>query len=243
VPAKSFSENFSQNFTLQETGSMSKSANPNWWLNSGGYMTSSNGIGATIQGDLPASNPWYKEYKSSNSSDTDGGLHPQNIFRLLTQSKWQNLEQQAYFKITKDNPSKSSERYGTNGLQLMNRYVDENNLYFTSVRVDGTAVIKKKKNGVYTTIAQKQIFPGTYNQSSNPDLLPHNTWLGLKSAVTNNSDGSVSIKLYLDQNNSGSWTQVLDAKDSKNTIAGAGYAGIRTDFMDVQFDNYAIRES
>jgi hypothetical protein len=242
TPAKSFTENFEKNFALTETGSMSTSANPSWWLNSGGYLFSKDGIGQTVQGDLPKTDPWYLKYQRSNPTDTDNGLHPQNIFRLLTRTKWKNLEQQSYFRITKDNLSKSPERYGTNGLQLMNRYVDENNSYFTSIRVDGTAVIKKKKNGTYYTLAQKKIFPGTYSRATSPNLLPHNTWVGLKSAVTNNSDGTVSIKLFIDKDNSGKWSLIFDIKDTSRTITSAGYAGIRTDFMDVQFDRYSIIE-
>lgn len=243
---KSFSDNFNTDLTLQETGSMSESTNPNWWINSGAYLIDKNGVGQTIQGDLSSSDPWFKEYKNSNPVDTDNGLHPQNIFRLVTKTKWQNLSQQSSFKITKTNLSSSPERYDPNGLLLFNRYVDENNLYYTGIRVDGTAVIKKKINGTYYTMAQTKIFPGTYNKTSNPNLLPLNSWLTIKSQVVNNTDGTVNIKLYLDKDNSGNFQQIFNITDDGikygKAISTSGYAGIRTDFMDVQFDNYNISE-
>ena len=226
---------------------MSESPNPNWWLNSGGRFTVQNGIGATIQGALSTADRWYKEYASSNPVDTDGGAHPQNIFRLVTKSKWQNLSQEAHLMINKYNLSSSPERYDPNGLLFFNRYIDGNNLYYTGIRVDGTAVVKKKIDGDYYTISQTKIFPDTYNRSTNPNLLPVGQWLGLKSEVTTNNDGTVNIKVYVDKSNNNSWELVINTKDDGKSyggkaITGSGYAGIRTDFMDVQMDNYKISE-
>lgn len=245
--SKSFSDNFAGNLTLEETGSMSESPSPNWWVNSGALFYINNSIGSTVQGSLPTGSAWQKEYASSNPVDTDGGYHPQNIFRLVTKSKWQNLSQEAYYKITKDNLSASSERYESNGLLLFNRYVDSDNLYYTGVRVDGTAIIKKKIGGNYYTMAQVKIFPGTYNHDSNPDLLPHNSWIGLRSEVTNNADGTVTVKIYVDKDGTGNWILGASALDNGKNFGGkaitsTGFAGIRTDFMDVQFKNYQVSE-
>ena len=122
----------------------------------------------------------------------------------------------------------------------MSRYKNNGQtLYYTGIRVDGSAVIKKKLNGTYTTLAQKPVYSGTWSKSSNPNLIPKNTWIGLRSETINNSDGSVSIKLYMDQGKTGQWKLVAEAKDtSPGTLKDVGFGGIRTDFMDVEFDNF-----
>ena len=123
----------------------------------------------------------------------------------------------------------------------MNRYQNGNNLYYAGIRVDGNAIIKKKLNGKYYTLASSKIFPGTYNRISNPNLLPKNKWIGLKTEVTN-VNGKVNIKLYVDEGRTGNWVLVLDKTDSGGRfgtpITSAGYGGIRTDFMDVEFEEF-----
>lgn len=241
---QNFDYNFSTTDTLNEAGSFRESTSPYWWLNSGGKLLLKGGVGETIQGDLSTNDKWYKEYKRANSLDTDGGLHPQNLFRLITKSVWHNFSEQAYFKITKDNLSASPNRNESNGLLLFNRYKDSQNLYYAGIRVDGTAVIKKKQKSLYTTLAQKQIFDGTYNPETSPNLLPKNTWIGLRTETVTESDGVVDIKLYTDVGKTGKWTLVLEAKDNGEDygpiIDDTAPAGIRTDFMDVLFDDFQI---
>lgn len=235
------------NIKLKEAGSMSESTNPNWWLNSGGYFYSKKGAGKTFQKMIPKTNRWYKLYHKTNALDTDNGFHPQNIFRLVTKGKWNNLNQQAYFRINHNNLSKSKNRNASNGLLLFNRYLDGDNLYYTGVRVDGTVVIKKKFQGKYFTMAQKRVYKGKYDRKDNPNLLPKHTWVGIKTEVVTNENDTVTVKLYLDQNNDNIWDLVLTAVDDNQKYGGedikdAGYAGIRTDFMDVDMDNYKIEE-
>ncbi|PIP31500.1 hypothetical protein COX24_03300, partial [bacterium (Candidatus Gribaldobacteria) CG23_combo_of_CG06-09_8_20_14_all_37_87_8] len=248
VPAAPvFVDDFDNERTLEEAGSMGKSSNSSWWLNSGGVFNINNGIASTIQGELPVYNPWRIAYSLSNPTDTDSGYHPQNIFRLVTRSRWQNLRQQLYFKIIKDNLSSSPQRNESNGVLLFNRYQNGKNLYYTGVRVDGAVVIKKKINGLYYTVAYEKYFPGDYNKQTNPDLLPKNIWIGLKSEVANDQYGNVDIKVYIDSGKSNNWTLVLQATDSQgkyggDIISNEGFAGIRTDFMDVEFSDYSIKE-
>lgn len=240
--------NFDQSGTLVEAGSLDSSSSPYWWLNSGAYMVFKEdsrgfGRGFTNFGELPSNNYWRELYNRNNPVDTDNGYHPQNIFRLTTRSQWQDARQEAYFVIRENNLSESPNRNASNGLLLFNRYQDGDNLYYTGVRVDGSAVIKKKQNGQYTTLAQvKGIYPGSYNNSDNPNLLPKDKWIGLRSEVVNQSNGSVSIKLYLDKGWSGNWELVAETVDRKNPITKQGYGGIRTDFMDVMFENYRYRD-
>ncbi len=234
---------FGNEGALEEAGSMEESSDPYWWLNSGGYLLSSHGIGETVQDELPIGNVWRIAYSLSNPEDTDNGYHPQNIFRLISRSTWRNFRQTAYFLIKKDQLSASPNRSESNGLLLFNRYLDSQNLYYAGIRVDGTAVIKKKYHGVYYTLAQVPLYMGSYDRALRPTLLPHGVWLGLRTEVTDDADGGVNIGLFVDQNRSGTWTEVLKTRDDGASYGGkaisrAGYAGIRTDFMDVQFDGW-----
>jgi hypothetical protein len=226
---------------LQEAGSMNESTSNTWWVNSGGYLFSSNGIFETNQGELPMTDKWYQAYKKNNPIDTDDGTHPQNIFRLVTRQSYENYRQEVYFRITKQNLSASDQRDAWSGLLLFNRYVDGDNLYYAGIRVDGTAVIKSKKKGLYATLAQVPVFSGTYDRSNNPTLLPVGTWIGLRSEVQTLPDDSVSIALYIDKDGTGNWTLATKAIDKKDPVLGSQHAGIRTDFMDVQFKGYRIQ--
>ncbi len=239
IPASPFLYSFSSAGTVEEKSLESLSSSPYWWVNSGGQFILSDGRGGTVQGSLATTSKWRLAYSLANPVDTDEGFHPQNIFRLVTRSKWQNFKQEAYFKIIKDNLSESSNRNASNGLLLFNRYQDQYNLYYTGVRVDGSAVIKKKQNGIYTTLKQvKNIYAGTYSDSSRVSLLPKNEWIGLRSEVKNNTDGSVNIKLFLDKGWQEKWQLVAEATDTTSPIREEGFGGIRTDFMDVKFENF-----
>lgn len=238
-----FFYNFNSNGILYESGSESTSTSPYFWLNSGAKLIMQDGVGKTIQNELLSNEYWRLLYLNSNPIDTDNGYHPQNLFRLLTRSNWLNIQQTLYFKITKDDLSSSPNRQGHNGLILLSRYINSNNFYYVALRADGYAVIKKKINGNYYTLSSRKIFPGTYNRNLNPNLLPKNTWLGLRSEIKNNADGTVSIKFYLDNGMANNWTlltQITDSNIGGPAILNQGYAGIRTDFMDVYFENYKL---
>lgn len=238
-----FAEKFDRSGVVNEAGSMEESSSPNWWVNSGGKMIIKKGAGQTLQKKLSKSSSWKKLYKKTNSADTDDGKHPQNIFRLVTRTKWQNLSQQAFFKIKKLNLSDSENRNESNGLLLFNRYQDQNNLYYAGVRVDGYAVIKKKLNGEYFTLAYKKFFGGKkYDRKSRPNLLPSKKSIGLKTEIRNIEDGKVEIKLFVANGRKGKWVLAAEAVDEGDVISGEGYGGIRTDFMDVEFDKYKITE-
>lgn len=241
-------DSFTSILIVKEVGSMSLSSNPNWWLNSGGYLKYTAGHGSTNQGSLGATDPWRILYAQNNGVDTDQGLHPQNIFRLVTRDKRQNSRQEAYFEIKKDNLSSSSNRNQSNGLLLFNRYQDGSNLYYTGVRVDGSVIIKKKKGGTYYTMAEiKGVYPGIYNKETKPNLLPKNKWIGLRSEVINLANGKVEIRLYIDKGWTGIWKLAGKAIDDGKSFGGSaltspGYGGIRTDFMDVEFENFRFRD-
>lgn len=233
--------------TLNEAESPEQSDSPYWWLNSGGKLIIQNGEGETIRGDLPKDDIWRVAYAKDNPTDTDEGSHPQNIFRLITRSSWTNVSVSVPFYIFADHFSASKQRYGSNGLLLMSRYQSGGQtLYYAGVRVDGTAVIKKKFHGTYFTMAQKQIYPGAYDKVKNPTLLPHGVWITLRSDTITNADGTVTVKLYRQDN--GNWTELLEAKDDGKMwgetppILHSGGVGIRTDFMDVGFGTLSAQE-
>lgn len=231
--------------TLDEARRATKSPSPYWFLDSGGKLLIENGVGETVQGALPASDTWRIEYAHSNSLDTDNGYHPQNLFRLITKNTWENFSEQARFYIVRDNFSASPNRNASNGLLLMSRYGDNGaTLYYAGIRVDGTAIIKKKYHGVYYTMAQEKIFPGAYSAGGRTNLLPHGEWLGLQLTTVTNPGGTVTLSLALTRDGQESWMELLSATDTGanwgNTppITGPAFAGIRTDFMDVKFGSY-----
>lgn len=242
-----FFDTLDSNKSIFESGEMETSRDENWWLNSGGVFYSEDGVGKTNQKKLPENDFWRELYNKNNPRDTDNGYHPQNIFRLVTRNKWDNLRQEGYFRIVADNLSASQYRNASNGLLFFNRYQDGDNLYYTGIRVDGFAVIKKKIKGKYFTMAYERIFPGKYDRKKNPNLLPHNAWIGLRSEVTNENEKTVLIKIFIDRERKGNWELVAEARDDGKKYGGkaimkAGYGGIRTDFMDVEFDDYKIEE-
>lgn len=238
---------FSSSFNVEEAGSMAESVSSIFWVSSGGRLNVNNSIADTIQGDLSITDNWYSVYLASNAVDTDAGLHPQNIFRLVTKNLWKDATQSLYFKINKLNLSNSPNRNASNGIFMMQRYTDSNNLYYTGLRVDGYAVIKKKINGNYFTMASAKVFDGTYDHDNAPNLLPVNTWVGFRTETINNTNGGVDINIYVDKNGNGSWVKVLSSTDNNTSYGGnsfitSGYSGLRTDFMDVSFKSYELND-
>ncbi len=228
----SFNDDFNENGVLEEAWGELKSQSTFWWLSSGALFTKNNGIGSTNQGKLSELSNWRLIYANSNPLDTEGGYYPQNIFRLYTRSKWKNYAQQVFFKINNINKSASPNRNESNGLFLMNRAKDSNNLYYAGIRIDGKAVIKKKIKGKYHTLAIKKIF----------NSIPEDKWMGIKSQVEN-SNNEVQLKLSVTNDRGANWVEVLQVRDrGKNgrVLSEEGRAGIRSDFMDVEFDDYNI---
>lgn len=202
------------------------------------------GVGMTNQEALPRGSAWQKIYELDNPIDTDGGLHPQNIFRLLTRSKWQDVREEVYMQIIRDQLSASPNRNESNGILLFSRYLEGDDLYYAGIRVDGRAVIKKKSAGTYHTLAEVVLFPGNYDRASSANLLPHNEWIGLRLDTETRTTGVVRITLYVDAGRTGVWRKVVEATDDGTSGGKAfteeGYSGIRTDFMDVHFSDFRI---
>lgn len=238
-----FSDTFERSETLTETTQPELSSSSDWWLPSGAGLNVAKGVAATWAGDAM---PGYlrSRYGLRDPVDTDGGLHPQNLFRLVTRRSWSGeVQAQSYLRIVKYHLSDSPQRFDANGLLLFSRYIDQDNLYYAGVRADGHAVVKKKSHGTYYTLAETPVFEGEYDRETSPLLLPTDLWIGLRSVTRDNPDGSVTVSLYVDRTWSGEWTLVAagtDAGVGGAPIRAAGRAGIRTDFMDVEIDEFSV---
>lgn len=230
-----------QDFTLEESPDPASSQHPFLWLNSGGELNVVRGVAKTIQGELPLSDKWRGYYLNSNPEDTDLGVHPQNIFRLLTKSKFNDSIETLTFRITKDNLSQSKNRNESNGVFLYERFLDEKNSYYLGIRVDGFMVIKKKINGEYITLAEKPfVTDRSYDRVKNPSLIEKNENYSIR-AEARNKNSAVELKLFLKRGDEKEWNLSLEALDNGEhgqPIGEMGSGGIRTDFMDVEFERY-----
>jgi hypothetical protein len=245
-----FNDSFNNTFTIEESSIPNESSDQDWWLNSGAYFYSNGTYGSTIFGKIDTGNRWYNLYNNGwyNKNQTENGKYPQSVFRLVTRGKWNNYVQQMYYKIENYHLTNSEYRSESNGLLLFNRYRDAHNLYYTGVRVDGHYVIKKKYRGTYYTMTYGRYYNGTYDKNTNPNLIPLHEWIGIKSIVKTLSNNTVKISVYIDEGKTGNWILLDSVIDDANNYGGApitgpAHAGIRTDFMDVHFDDYSISET
>lgn len=224
---------------LEEAPRIDASTSPEFWLSSGALFFRGGGFGRTIQGDLPPEDKWRAAYERTNPSDTDDGRRPQNIFRLIDRAIFTNVRETLVFTIRRVDPSGSTSRNESNGVFLFSRYADANDLYVAGVRVDGAAVVKKKIGGAYFTLAIAPVFAGSYDRSKNPNLLPVGEPITIASDTVTNLDGTVDVALSVDGR------RIFVARDDGSRYGGApirsGMAGIRSDFMDVEFDGYEAR--
>ena len=224
---------------------MAESTDPCWWLSSGGIVSLDGSIARTIQGALPADAPWRARYAESNPVDTEQGRHPQNLLRLVTRHQWEDYRQEVRFRVMRVNLSASTERDSWSGVFLFLRYQDANNLYYAGVRMDGTAVIKKKLRGEYFTLGQEPVFgqPEAYDRAKNPSLLPREQWIGMAATIADEGQGGVRIALRVREGVSGEWrtaVTALDAGANGPPIRGPGHAGLRGDFADLEFSGYSV---
>jgi hypothetical protein len=238
---------FDTSYTIEEAGSMQESSSNVFWVSSGGRLAVQDTIARTIQGDLSQGDQWFASYKNANPTDTDGGLHPQNIFRLVAKNVWGDARQELYYRFDTFNLSASPNRNATNGMFMMQRYKDAYNLYYTGIRVDGSVIVKKKIAGVYYTMGSARVFDGTYNRDTNPTLLPINQWMGFRTETVNTTTGGVTINVYTDATAAGIWTLALSVTDDGTQYGGpafttVGYSGLRTDFADVSMRGYTITD-
>ncbi len=239
--------NFDGNDVIEEAPSEGESINSFWWLNSGARLIMSGGTAKTVTGELPPLSGWKAIYAQTDPDESDQGAHPQNIFRLITRTKAADTENTLVFKILNTNLSNSLSRNESNGILLFSRYQDGMNSYYAGIRVDGFAVIKKKLGGTYYTLGLARVFgEESYGRYTKPNFIPKYSWLGLKAITKTEPQGGVVLQLFIDKRNGKGWEGVLEVRDyGKNygpVINNAGSSGIRTDFMDVEFDSFELKK-
>lgn len=241
-----FTYSFKKEGIVFETGSSEESTDPYVWLNSGAKLVRQANLGMTLQGALTPLDIWRIRYLRANALDTENGYEPQNLFHLITRSSWENVRSEASFRIVRDNFTESPQRNALNGLLLLSQYQDSDNFYYAGIRVDGRAVIKKKYNGSNITLIEKVVFPGEYVREKDVNLLPHKEWIRLRMETTTDSKGRVLIVLSLQRGKNAKWDELLrivdDGKKFNETppLTGSYPVGIRTDFMDVEFDAFTL---
>ncbi len=230
---------FNADGRLPEAGSAGASWSPYLWLQSGGYLDIANGVGSTITGALPVSDPMHATYANAYAVSSDGGAHPQNLFRLFTKASMGDGSASIYVDRTADNLANTANRRPYTGESVIVRYQDAGHYYYAGIRDDGYAVIKKDVGGTYETLAAAKVFPGTYNSASNPSLIPLGQWIGMKLDAVNTSSG-VALTFSTDVGKTGTWKPVLSATDTSNPITAAGTVGIESDYSDASFDNLRL---
>jgi hypothetical protein len=243
--ARQFEDTFSGIWMLEEVDHPWHSSHADWWLNAGGRIVSDGSVARTTRGDLLPGDKWRTAYASANPTDTDDGRNPQNLLRLITRQAWQNSRLGMYFRIQRTDDSSSPNRNASNGVFLINRYRDGDNLYYAGLRVDGLAVIKKKAGGKYYLLGKAPVFGGSYSKWGDSNLIPERRWIGLKTRAVNR-DGGVRLELYLDMRDGTGWRRILEALDNGKLgggpFTGDGYGGIRGDFMDLEFSMFVAAE-
>lgn len=116
---------------------------------------------------------------------------------------------------------------GWAGLHLFQRYRTSDDLYVASIRYDGRVTIKKKWNGVYTTLAQAKLDPGIHGDLLDGEgyLVP-GRWIELQFTA----EGRM-LCFSIDG------VEILSA--SSGTFSW-GTMGIRLDYMDVYLDEWKV---
>lgn len=239
-------EDFSRDRTITEAPNPDASKDDVWWVDSGGEFDVHDGTGSTLLGALNEDSPWYALYRQTTETVSGGGKYPQNVFRLLTRETWRDHETELRFRISEYRTADAASRSESNGVLIFSRYEDADTLYYGGVRVDGTAVIKKKIRGDYYTLAFHPVWTdASYDREATPNLIPVDTWLALKLRTVNFPDQTVVLELFLRTDGTDSWQRIAAAFDDGvshggNALTAHGRAGIRTDFMDVEFDEFGV---
>lgn len=213
---------------VSESHTFSESSSKKWWLSSGGQIYFFRNKIFPLTGDLHSSDPWYVRYKKNNPKGSNEGKRPQNIFRLVNVPLKKDFTQSVYFKLLYYAAPFPEQPH--DGVFLMSRYVDSDNLYYYGLRVDGVVVIKKKYHGKYTTLAYKKVLPDVALNN-----IPQDKYLGLKISI--NSNGVKNhLVAYLDLGTG--FKKVFDIYDSSKDLSSFGKSGLRSDNMDVVFKDY-----
>lgn len=240
VPQRAIVLPFTEKFfsTVDETSDPNNSNSYDWQLTSGGYYDLNKGVLRVNQVDLPSDHKWAKAY--ATNVDAEGGAHPENIARIISrQSDFQNFTLSSTFQINRVSLSDSPNRTGDKGLFHMVKYNSQDDLYYCGIRLDGDAVIKRKAGSVYSTLAQIKWWPGEYDKTTHPCLIPVGVTIGLKTIVKS-INGVTSLTFFVTEPGTTRYIPVLTVSDNYPALSGPGKIGFRGDFLSWQLDDISI---
>jgi hypothetical protein len=156
-----------------------------------------------------------------------------NIFRLLTRADdYGDATFGFRLRVLRFTSGPTSTRDNWDGVHVFVRYQNPALLYYVSVsRRDGTAAIKKKILGGDTN-------GGTYyTLATGTAPLRFGSWEAIRVSSRNNSDGSVTIRLFVDGR------LLLTGRDTgagdAPPITQPGRIGIRGDNTEFEFDDFS----
>jgi hypothetical protein len=209
-------------FAHWNPSSGSSKISPNWDMTSGSLFASG---GTAWSGNVDNAVPNATSSNGTNSA----------IFRLNTKRfDFGDVKVSFRLLINSLHTTASTPQVDWDGIHIFLRYQSEYSLYYASVnRRDGHVLIKKKCAGGSSN-------GGTYYTIS-PEVtgkpIPFGSWQNVAASVQNNSNGSVTIRLYREG------IEIVSATDSGTgcaPIRSAGATGIRGDNANFKFDNFTV---
>jgi hypothetical protein len=218
----------------------------NLWDMTSGSLFAQTGTGWTGNPDSCSPNA-----TSSNCTDS-------NVFRANTKKTFAgNVRVSFAIRQNKEIHDAGCESKGTcwHGTHIWLRYVNQYNLYYASIqRADGKVVIKRK-------VPCGSDNSGTYFEMSS--YIPHDwsigNWKHYSASIGTNADGSVTVKLYDDDQSTtvpvatgidkggsnSSWSSNCTTEGhypgaAYTPITQAGGVGMRGDFANFNVDNFTV---
>jgi hypothetical protein len=216
VPAAAGNVAFYDGFDYPDgliTNSNESSARSDKWFLRFGSLFASNGQGWT---GVPDS-----VWPDATSSNGTGSAY----FRALTNVS--NPGDEVRFNLTMLNfTSLIDGADAWDGPGAVLRYQSDNDYYQISInRRDDRAVIQKKRAGVTKTLGKTA------------RATPFNFPQAVRAAAATNSDGSVTVALYVDG------VEVLSARDPSNVIPAGGRVGLTSEDANFKFDDFVVPAS
>ena len=206
-------------YSFWNAGTPGSTSSPVWEMTSGSLFARA---GVAWSGIPDTVDP-----NSTSSNGTDSA-----IFRMVTRRKdFTNVT--VSFRLRRDSltSTAATPAVAWDGEYVFLRYASETSLYYASFdRRDGTTAIKKKvtggtsNGGTYYTLASGRgtFAPGIFHT--------------VRSTITDNPDGSATIRLWVDG------ALVLSATDTGigGPVIRSGGVGIRGDNADFSFDDFLV---
>jgi len=192
---------------------------PTWEMTSGSLFTSSGRAWSGKPDDI--------DPNAASTNGTDSA-----IFRMVSRRRdFSNVSVSFTLRRDKLISTSSTPPVAWDGEHIFLRYASEVSLYYVSFdRRDGTVAIKKKVPGGTSN-------GGTYyTLSSGRNTFSAGVFHAVRATITDNSDGSVALRLWVDG------VRILSATDTGigGPVIRAGGVGIRGDNAEFTFDDFLV---